>query len=292
MNLRQLRERISDSTIAIVAVHLFGILERIRELKDIASRAGVLLVEDSAQAFPGGQEPNFWRADLVVLSFGRGKPVSALGGGAVLTKQAQLAELLPEISPPRSPGFIKQMKNKIKISLYNRLINPRLYWLPNSLPFLHLGETRYQPLSAIQGTDTKTILRVASNAQRFRAYPLDTQTAIRAAVKRLTADGKALVNLPEACAQYAGRRLLRYPLLVSDAARDRCLQALNAAGLGATTMYPASLPAISGLKSLFAKQDPCLQAERFARRIITLPTHPGVRPGDVEAIERVLQTCA
>ena len=67
MDLAQLSSRISPRTVAIVAANLFGISERLDQLRPIAERAGVVLIEDSAQAFPGGGEAAIWEGDLVVL---------------------------------------------------------------------------------------------------------------------------------------------------------------------------------------------------------------------------------
>lgn len=282
MNLQRLQDLINKHTVAIVAVHLFGILERIGELSVIAKNAGIVLIEDSAQAFPGQGEAPFWRADLVVLSFGRGKPVSALAGGAVLCKDENLGRMLNQ--PPRahSPGLLGRLKNILKIKTYNVLLSPRWYWLPNSLPFLHLGETRFHPLESIAGLDTTTIRRVAVNAKRYRRYDLRRQEQVHAALAGRDLEGRTVVDLPDVCGQAANRRLLRYPLLVSQEKRDRCLQSLNRAGLGATTMYPASLPGIDGLEVLLRGQGRFVEAERFARRLITLPVHPGVRTTDVD----------
>ncbi|UCB54712.1 MAG: DegT/DnrJ/EryC1/StrS family aminotransferase, partial [Thiotrichales bacterium] len=84
MDLAQLSGKITAHTVAIVATDLFGISERIDAIRPIARQAGAMLIEDSAQAFPGARESDIWGGDCVVLSFGRGKPVSLLGGGVVL----------------------------------------------------------------------------------------------------------------------------------------------------------------------------------------------------------------
>ena len=61
-------------------------------LRPLADAAGAVLIEDSAQAFPRDGGGDFWQGDLVVLSFGRGKPVSLLGGGAVLYRDERFGD--------------------------------------------------------------------------------------------------------------------------------------------------------------------------------------------------------
>ncbi|RLA21594.1 MAG: hypothetical protein DRQ62_09345, partial [Gammaproteobacteria bacterium] len=151
-DLTQLASAITDNTVAIVAVNLFGISERWAQLREQAEKNNVVLIEDSAQYFPGGEEQQDWQGDLIVFSFGRGKPVSLLGGGAVLANAEPLLELLPQ--PKKSiTTFRQRLTYNLKVKLYNAIILPSLYWLPQSLPFLHLGETRYHTLQAIEVMD-------------------------------------------------------------------------------------------------------------------------------------------
>src|SRR5699024_8461453 len=56
------RRRITSRTRAILVVHLFGGAARVRELREIADEAGVLLIEDCAQAYLARERP----ADPVV----------------------------------------------------------------------------------------------------------------------------------------------------------------------------------------------------------------------------------
>ena len=76
---------VSDNTIAIIAVNFLGRLVPLEPLRRVADGYGITLIEDSAQAIPPSSADNAL-ADFVVLSFGRGKPVNLMGGGALLFK--------------------------------------------------------------------------------------------------------------------------------------------------------------------------------------------------------------
>lgn len=288
-DLKQLASAISDNTVAIVAVNLFGISERWEPLRELSEKNGVILIEDSAQYFPGTEELNDWQSDLVVFSFGRGKPVSMLGGGAVLAVTAPLLELLPQ--PNKHIASLRQrFVYNLKVKLYNTMISPFLYWLPQSLPFLHLGETRYHRLQAIEAMDQARMNLLPAN---ISCYQDDAAATIRGEkislmLESLDGSRERLRNIPRICNIEENRRLLRYPILVEALSRNRVYRKLKQAGLGASIMYPASLPKISGMKHLLDNKQRFPNAEDFASRILTLPTHTGVSGNDIDKMKTVL----
>jgi hypothetical protein len=288
MDLEQLPAQLSPRTVAIVAANLFGISERMDQLRPIAERAGAVLIEDSAQAFPSGRETAIWDGDLVVLSFGRGKPVGLLGGGAVLYREAALGDLLPQTDVPPHPGLRQRIVFRLKAALYNRLIAPRLYWLPEGLPFLHLGETRYHPLPGIEAMDPVRRAMLAANVAAYRDDEMESQTALVGMLGGLDGMAGEMIDLPRVCQVSPDRRLLRYPLLIEAALRDRLYGALQRCGLGTSVMYPAVLPGIPGLETVLAGQGPIPMAEAFAARILTLPTHQRVSREDIARMRGVL----
>ena len=287
MDLGQLSANIGPSTVAIVAVNLFGIPERIEKIQSIARQADVLLIEDSAQAFPHDDEEGYWKGDMVVVSFGRGKPVSLLGGGAVLYRKPGLAELLPEVAAAPVAGLSRRLLFRLKASLYNLLISPRLYWLPQGLPFLHLGETRYHPLLAIECMDQAKQAILPANIMAYKNNTMKSQQALTRMIREL-GSAAGVIDLPSVCNMPQNRRLLRYPVLVQSSLRDRLCHKLRKLGLGASTMYPSALSGMPGLETILSGQTSFPAAEAFAARILTLPTHMHVRIKDVESIRQVL----
>jgi dTDP-4-amino-4,6-dideoxygalactose transaminase len=281
MSLEQLSSRISASTVAIVAVNLFGISERLHALKDIARRASALLIEDSAQAFPADRGKSLWVGDLVVISFGRGKPVSLLGGGAVLFRGAELGRLLPEREPRSSSVVRQRLGFWLKAALYNLMLSPYSYWLPQGLPFLHLGETRFYPLTALGSMDPIRIGVLAENVSVYQQRGMRVQSTLSGLMAEWDDAGLEIVDLPAVCHVPPSQRLLRYPLLLDASARDRVYSYLRRKGLGPSRMYPVSLPAIPGLGSYFESEKSYPEAVRFAARILTLPLHEKVTNADI-----------
>lgn len=298
MDFEELSAKISMRAVAIVAVDLFGIPERMQRLRQLAEQAGVLLIEDSAQAFPSGKEQDIWQGDLVVLSFGRGKPVSLLGGGAVLSRAREsrnnmsiniiLGELLSENNLKLEQSICKKKIFSLKVWLYNRIISPRLYWLPQALPFLHLGETRYHPLCAIESMNSEHKALLPVNITAYRDDEMLIQKELVDMLEKLSFDGKDFTDLPKACKIAEDRRLLRYPLLVKPEDREKLYTELRRFGLGPSRMYPTALSKIPGLESLLSDQGDFPVASSFAERLLTLPTHKQVCRKDIAKMNQVL----
>lgn len=285
MDITAVEAACGDDTIALVAAAFCGIQERIGRLRDVAGRVGAVVIEDSAQLFPAADETGIWDADLVVLSFGRGKPVSLLGGGAVLRRAAIPDDSLPAGHTAAGQGPLARLGLRAGLHLYNMLLSPRRYWLLRCLPWLHLGETRYRPLPSIQQIDPFRRSLLTANIAHYQAAPLTAQERIREA---LAGACPGLVDLPALCGVGRTRRLLRYPLLVEARARDAILDRLTRAGLGASALYPAPLPGLPGMAAAIGHGGDYRNAAAFAARLITLPTHEGVRASDVDRMQRIL----
>ena len=278
MDLSQLETAINSNTVAVVAVNLFGIAERWSQLAGLTKQHDIVLIEDSAQYFPGADEVQKWHGDLVVVSFGRGKPVSLLGGGAVFTEHNHLYEFLPKPKKVEQ-GLSQRIIFALKARLYNTMISPYVYWLPQSLPFLHLGETRYHALAEIEAISKAVEEILPANIAR---YQQDVQSVKRCeSISTILCDDELLLDLPRLCGMPFNRRLLRYPVLVDTVKREEIIQRFQRAGLGVSRMYPAILPEIEGCQGMFSAAD-FPNAKSFASRILTLPTHAKVTDADIK----------
>ncbi len=291
----QLAEKINENTVAIIAVNLFGILEQRQALRSIAAQAGALLIEDSAQAFPSYAEEDFWQGDLIVLSFGRGKPVSLLGGGAVLfnnsnKKCSEFHRLLAVGTTQGNMHLRDQTAFHLKARLYNWMIRPELFWLPQSMPFLHLGETRYHSLRSLQEIDPIRLCMLPANIKAYQTALMHVQEELAATLNRCNLEQAGIIDLPRVCNISQHRRLLRYPLLIDSDRRDLLYARLQQLGLGASLMYPKALPEIPALAALLSAQGSFPAASEFAEKIITLPTHLHVSASDIENIGSVISS--
>ena len=291
MDLDQVAALINPQTVAIVAVSLFGIPERMQALRQLASGSTAVLIEDSAQAFPHAGAGDFWQGDLVVVSFGRGKPVTLLGGGAVLYRDSRIAEVLPHAGMREDGQAGHPLALRLQAMLYNRLLSPRLYWIPQALPFLHLGETCYRSLERISPMDTARRALLPANIEGYRQDTGDTRAAIAALISELAGEGADIIDLSAACGMSSSRRLLRYPLLVERKVRDAVFTRLRQAGLGVSCMYGAPLPDIPGVEARLADTGRLEGAHDFAARVLTLPVFSRLRHADLMQIGACLHAC-
>lgn len=90
-----LEQRITAKTKGIIAVNLFGQCAPYCEIKGIAKKHGLWLIEDSAQAFGATQNgvPACTFGDISITSFYPAKPLGCYGdGGALFTSNDELAQ--------------------------------------------------------------------------------------------------------------------------------------------------------------------------------------------------------
>lgn len=266
MDLEALQAAINDNTLAIIAVNFLGIREQLTALRQrLAQHPRICLIEDNAQWFPDADEFSGLSGDYVVFSFGRGKPLSLLGGGLLLAKQPLALSSLPINDKPDTASHFK-----LKATAYNLLLRPRLYQLLNRNPLLKLGETRYHALTDVSLMSEQRRRLLPENFKRYTERSRDREqvydTFIPASLNRLDA-----LNSPRR------KRLLRYPLLVNNVTqRNALLEDLRRGGLGATAMYQKPLPTIDGVRAMLDIQGNYQNAQDFADRLITLPLHDGV----------------
>lgn len=105
------RRRITPRTRAILVVHLFGAAARLTELRAIADEAGILLIEDCAQAYLAREregDPLVGTVgDLGCFSLQQSKHITTGDGGLVLTDDPGLARamrLFADKAWPRDTG--------------------------------------------------------------------------------------------------------------------------------------------------------------------------------------------
>jgi len=284
----QLRNAISANTVAIVAATLLGIRADEAALRDIIGNRAIALVEDSAQWFPRNDAQPFF-GDQIVVSFGRGKPVNLLGGGALLTKKALPAAALAHVGTTDDDSPLSRIKYLAKVAAYNTLIQPAVYGLAEKAPFLNIGATVFHALPRITAMPVSNREFLSANLRNFRDRNLAITAAWKFALARL--NNPAIVDLTTTHDIPDDYALLRYPVMVASATeRARIYAALKTEGLGASIMYPQPLYDIAGVReraTLFAGQE---NAIRFSQQLLTLPTHAAVTHDTIAQTLAIMQS--
>jgi dTDP-3-amino-3,4,6-trideoxy-alpha-D-glucose transaminase len=94
MDPQRIADALTPRTRAIVTAHLYGGMARMDAIRELASRKGLLLIEDAAQAHGAAWKgaPAGSLGDAAAFSFYPAKNLGAFGdGGAVVTNDAELA---------------------------------------------------------------------------------------------------------------------------------------------------------------------------------------------------------
>lgn len=268
----RLRAALSPDTVAIVAVNLLGVGDQVAEMLPLAREAGACLIQDSAQHLASVNESD-WRGDYVILSFGRGKPLNLLRGGALLVPAGGefAAPLLQNGASMRET----LMGSRGAAVAFNAATHPFLYGLISRLPGLGVGATTYDEFSRLTALPSSAWGQAGpALVEYLQEVPSSPWTAeVIAECERF---GFSLLPCASST-QSLGTRRLRLALLADTAERrDAVLLALTRQGLGASNMYAVSIDRVSGVPEEITRQGPFPNATSLANRLLTLPTHSWV----------------
>lgn len=285
MSLQHLKNLVSDKTVAVIAVRFFGIPERNEELYQIAKSYNAILIEDSAQGFPVHNMDSYWQGDFVILSFGRGKPVNLLGGGAVLARNQTLMNLLPD-SPTEKNSLKNDVKYILKLFLYNLSIQPTAYGLITKIPGLNIGLTVYKPLNALGRMSDFSKQRLTSNLKSYRNR-INQQKEYLKFFKK--GNGELVYDLPSKLSYDMSQPLLRYPVIVkNESMRKQLYKKLKP--YGASIMYKEPLHEIENVGRLLKQPaNDYPNANKFARQLLTLPTHEAANKKVLLTIQEIIK---
>ncbi len=267
-----------ESVIAIVAINFLGIKERLPEIKKLLLNKTVKIIEDNAQWFPASNDEHDFIGDYVLFSFGRGKPLSLLGGGVLFAKEALVvAKAISGQSSARS--FVQDLK----IHLYNFLLKPHLYCYLNRAPFLHLGETHYHQHNEILSIGALQKAIFLANLKRYEQRTSQAEVGYGRVFASCDLQHLSPIKTERR------KRLLRYPLLCKNAEqRDKLLAKFNGQGLGASPLYQRALVEIPQILPLVEVHGVLKNSSQFASRLLTLPTHEQVKPVHFSSLQASL----
>ena len=230
---------VTSRTVGIVPVHLFGQVARMPELREIADRHGLFVVEDAAQAHGAseGGRPVGTLGRAATYSFYPGKNLGAYGdAGAVTTDDAELAAQIRLISDHGRMGHYKHAV----VGYGSRLDGLQAAIL--SVKLRHLTDW------------TAARRRIAARYDGLLA-DLDDVTSVRP-----RADTVAVYHL--------------YVVEVAPEHRDPLRSWLDQHGIDSGIHYPIPLHMQPAYEHLDLAEGTFPVAEAKAKRIISLPIYP------------------
>lgn len=285
ISIDDLVERVNKNTKAIIAVHMFGNPCDMKSIMEIANDHNLIVIEDAAQAM--GAQYNGRKVGAIgdsgFLSFGRGKPITTMEGGAIVTDDDRIAKKSIEIiSGFKEQKIMAKLTIFIKLSGYlslrSRLVYRLIYKvirtekLRQDINITNLG---------IEFTNTQASIGLVqlSKLDEFNRLRIDNAKFLR---EKLS--GMEGVNLPIVSSK-AKPIYLRFPIRMDDESkRNKLMSNLKKAGIESSVVYPFTLPQFHNMKT-----DRFLNAEEVVKKSIALPTHPCIKKIDLKRILTVLE---
>jgi dTDP-4-amino-4,6-dideoxygalactose transaminase len=227
---------VTERTRAIVAVHLYGQPADVPALSEVASRHGLALIEDAAQAYgacvDGRAAGSF--GDLATFSFFPTKNFPAMGdAGMVVSGSADLAE-------------------RVRL--------------------LRFHGSREKRRFELVGTNSRMDEIQAAVLRRFLPEVAGWNAGRRAAADRYRALGLGdLVELP---VEPAATEHVYHLYVVRTPVRDRLIRSLTAAGIGSRAYYEIPLHLQPVFAHLGYREGDLPETERAAREGLALPMFP------------------
>jgi dTDP-4-amino-4,6-dideoxygalactose transaminase len=248
MTAAHVEDRLTGVTRAVVAVHLFGQVADMDALGACASRHGLVLLEDAAQAhgatWRGVRAGAFGAAGC--FSFYPGKNLGAFGdAGAVVTSDPAVAERLRSMRDHGRPGT------------------------PQG------GHYQHVRLGTNSRLDTAQAVVLAAKLRR-----LDEWNEARRRLARAYTDMLPVSVVPIREAEHA--RSVHHLMVARVPERDRVREHLAALGIGTGIHYPTPCHQLAPYE-MYA-DEPLPTVERLAGEILSLPMYPHLRRDQVERV--------
>jgi dTDP-4-amino-4,6-dideoxygalactose transaminase len=278
-DMRKMGDDMGAGTLAVMPVHMYGLAEDLAPLEEAARRSGTFVIEDAASAM--GSAASGRKAgsmgDVSFYSFNRGKNLSTVSGGAVLTDRDDIHEAVAEEAArldSRGGGASLHLVMKaIGLSLIWR---PFLYTLLSPLANGYRYHGLHEKISLTSYTEFQAGIGSALMTRREEIFEKRHRNGL---FLHGSLSGLAHLRLP-ALREDSYPVFNQYPVLVSASRREEILGRLRKVGIEATTLYPWPIHRIydhgrNSNDGFFPG------AEQIAEGILLLPVHPGVRRQDL-----------
>jgi dTDP-4-amino-4,6-dideoxygalactose transaminase len=282
----RLKDLIDDDTLCVVSTHLFGIPADVSRVRDLCRREDLFVVEDAAQAMGADRKGKKLGTlgDVGFFSLGRGKNITCGSGGVIVTSSSEIAaSIRKRYLKTETVPVTGQVKNILEIIFMMIFIRPSLFWFPKQLPFLKLGETRFErtfPVRRFTGFQAGLLCGWRSK--------LETMNRARSNHADDYIEGLGLTG--EMPIYVKGHVYNRFPVYTMDrSAKDALCESGNWVGI--TPMYPSPVHRIPELEGYFDRLE-FEGADEISDTVVTLPTHILLNKSDTTLIrERVRDVC-
>ncbi len=295
MNPSLVEQLITPKTKCIIAQNTFGYSSDIDQLKALADRHQLLLLEDCTHGYGGfykGKE-NGTLCDAAFFSTQWNKPFSTGIGGFAWVREKDVADRMQAFEAKLlEPGFIEVVVLRISLLVRRYLSNSSAYWTILKL---------YRLLSKIPGfPGSSSAGEIASTVEPQGYLKGLSQLQAKAGIPALQSVKSAVSHQCAVAAQYdaffqqhgkprqtypelAGHTFLKYPILVKERARFLQEAEQHNIELGEWFLSPLH-PVMDHLESWNYTVGSCPVAEDVSSKMINLPTHASMNEAQIQKV--------
>lgn len=279
----------SERTLCVIPTHLFGKSADVGRVKSLAAHYGSYVIEDSAQSLP--EKGDNSTADIVIFSFGRGKPLSVGGGGILASNQdAIMKAIQPESIPNANNSFSTRMLIMLGLLLNDFLISPYIYRLPASLSFLKIGKTIYPDdvNVALLPNCKKVLINGLMSKYDELSQKRYKKSQFYCHNLNLIDGSNRLVHLGQPY-----YRPIRHPFYLSDSVSNLSDSVESKMKiLGIVRMYPCGLHRLERVQHfLINKSEKFPGTDWVAEHLLSLPVHSLVKKQDQVRVVKYIKNC-
>jgi len=285
MNLDMLADLISRNTLAILGVHMFGIVAD--GLDDLRKRfPDIFIIEDCAQALGSrlNGKPVGNSGNVSFFSFNRGKNLPVYAGGCIATNNEMLAgEIGKRVKNLKAESLFFKFSIPFKILALSLIIKPCLYGL--LCPLISPLREKAPPEDFTAGKYTAfqagVLFSLFKKIDEFSKKRYQNGMKLTKTLKN--ARDLMLPEIPENT-QPAFNRL---PIVFKDPKKRKKAEVdLWKEGIASSCMYHKPLHHIFDLGY---KKNDFPNAVYFAEHLLTLPVHPLLDDADLDKIAEIIR---
>ena len=291
-NFAQLDAVPGEKLLCIIPSNLFGLLNDLPRIRQAARAKDAFVLDDAAQALGATRNGQFagTEGDVGLYSLGRGKAVTTIEGGLIVTNSEEIARLLEKEAQDLNPqSRIHGAGLLLKMLIYSVFLNPRLYWIPNSVPFLGLGVTEFDPAfktAELPGLCRALLPSLFNELSEINLVRRSNATIIMRALAE-----NSNFHCPSPVRD-SHPTFVRLPVVARNKETAKlAVRRLRKAGIGAGASYPSAICDIPGIGGhMSVKSFHRSEAEFLSERLLTLPVHSSVGAQDLSRMADILNS--
>lgn len=284
IDIQSIDKHINENTLCIVPVHMFGLPIDMETIMDIAQQRSLFVIENAAPSLGTtmNKRPTGTFGDIGFYSFNRGKNLSTISGGCIITDREEIAKAIEtECFALPKPGLIVRLKIAIKLLALALAVRPLFYTL------FHYPISKLKYINLYTDFDSFRYMKFQAgigNASFKHAPELFNKRYDHGTFLFEMLSGVKGIRVPELI-PHAVPVFNQFPILFDTIRmRENFLRKINATGIESTVLYPDPIHKIYDL-GYDPDKDPFPNATHFSRRLLLIPTHPLM---DIEKLSTII----